>query len=137
MSATTTSIVINYDPAAKRFLTPYTYLATRKKIPRSVNPFARSYRSLVIQVLRARRRGVVGFSWNKTVANPVFSLEGNFNECALYRFSDTGTLLTIVSGTFIDVLRQLHMIAQAGIPLHQAAAKDANFNISLQEVPAP
>lgn len=137
MSTTTTSIAINYDPAAKRFLTPYTYLATRKKIPRSVNPWAKSYRSLVIQILRARKRGVTGFSWNKTVDNPVFSLEGNFNECALYRFSETGTYLTVVSGTFIDVLRQLHMIAQSGIPEHMAAAKDANFNISLQEVPAP
>lgn len=122
-------VTINYNPTEKRFSMAYTY-ATKRKLIRNVNPKPKTFRSLATQVLRAQGRGQTALSWQQTVENPVFSLEGNATECYLYRFENT-SLLTVTSGTLPQVLQYLYLLSRNGTEYHRNAVKNFQFNSNI------
>ena len=124
------ALTIAYNPVTKLFQLPYTY-TTKKGLVRSTNPRIRAWKGLAWQVIRARGRKFTSMSWSNPVTNPVFSLEGNFNDCSLYRFSETGGYLTVKQGTFIEVLLQLHIISRSGTEEHKDAAANVNDKINI------
>jgi hypothetical protein len=122
-------VAINYNAIEKRFFMAYTYY-TKRKLARNANPKPRTFRALATQVLRAQSRGQTTFSWQLTVAEPVFSLEGSRSECYLYRF-ENGNLLTVNAGTFVEVLRYLYLLSRNGYEYHRNAVKNFQFNVNV------
>lgn len=122
-------VTIHYNAAEKRFYMPYTY-QTKRKLVRSADPKVKTVRSLATQLLRAKGRGVTQFSWQQTVESLVFSLEGNYNESYLYRFENT-TLLTVTSGTLVEVIRYLYTLSRNGSEYHRNAVKNFQFNVNV------
>ena len=123
------TVTIQYNIAEKRFYMPYTY-QTKRKLVRSADPKVKTVRSLATQILRAKGRGVNQFSWQQTVENPVFSMEGNYSESYLYRF-ENANLLTVTSGTLVEVIRYLYILSKNGSEYHRNAVKNFQFNINI------
>ena len=122
-------ISIAYNLAEKRFLMPYSY-TTKKKAARNVNPKPKSFGSLAIQVLRAQGRGQNSFSFQSPVANPILSIEGSLTECYLYRFENNITI-AIISGTFLQVLQYVGMVAKNGTEEHKQVIKSMQINVNV------
>ena len=124
------NVNIAYFAAEKRFLLPYNYLTKRKAV-RNVNPRPRNYRALATQVLRAQSRGKTNIAWQNPLPNALLSVEGTLAECYLYRFENNNPL-TITSGTLVEVLRYLFMLAKNGNQDHRTATKNVEINFNVQ-----
>ena len=120
---------ISFNTSDKKFMLPYSYMLKSKKV-RTANPRPKTFASLATQVLRAQGRGQTAISWQNPVANPVLSIEGSLADCHLYRY-ENGTPLTVNSGTFVNVLRYVGMVAKNGTPEHKQLIKTMQLNVNV------
>jgi hypothetical protein len=123
------NVSITYNASEKRFLMPYTY-TTKRKVVKNVNPRPKSFSALATQVLRAQGRGQTAISWQSPVSNPVLTIEGSTTECYLYRY-ENGSTIAITTGTFVDVLRYVGMVAKNGTEEHKTVIKTMQVNINV------
>jgi hypothetical protein len=123
---------ISYSAADKKFSMGYTY-QTKRRQTRAVSPKPRTFSSLATQVLRAKDRNKQ-VNWQNPVSNPALSIEGNNAEAYLYRY-ENGNVITVRSGTLVEVLRYADMLKANGTEEHKTALKTMQVNVNITPTP--